>query len=83
VAYLIKLVMHRIVWRSRSERALLGNLLQFGRALIGQSTELSAYVQDLRADTWHTGEPYTELTLRIEQLAAVVRDRWQLLRVMG
>ncbi|HWE60387.1 MAG TPA: hypothetical protein VHB98_01625 [Chloroflexota bacterium] len=73
----------RTWWRYRGERALLGSLLEYDRALVGQSEQLAQQVQLLTANAWHSGEPYSVLEAQIAQLAMVIRDRRRLLQVPG
>jgi hypothetical protein len=71
----------RTWWRFRGERSLLENLLQYDRALVGQSEELAGRVQEITANAWQSGEVFVVLSAQIEQLAAVVRERKRLLQV--
>jgi hypothetical protein len=67
--------------RIRSERALLASLLQYDRALVGQSEELAQRVHGITANAWQGGELAGVLMTQIEQLATVVRERRHLLQM--
>jgi hypothetical protein len=67
--------------RMRGERALLEQLLQYDRALVGQTEQLATEVGALTANAWHTGEPYSALERQIDRLAMVVHDRRRLLQL--